>query len=164
MVASSSGGYRISIGAGGTERAVADATIVVVDEALLGLVHLDGVAHLPIPATEATKTLAGVEALAVRMCRLGINRSSTLCAIGGGSIQDVATLTSALYMRGIPWTYVPSTLLAMADSCIGGKSAINAGGFKNLLGNFYPPNTSTSTPTWPSRSPRLSSSEASPRQ
>ena len=148
MVASSSGGYRISIGAGGTERAVADATIVVVDEALLGLVHFDGVAHLPIPATEATKTLLGVEALALQLRDQGVDRRSTMCAIGGGSIQDVATLTAALYMRGIQWTYVPTTLMAMADSCIGGKSAINAGGYKNLLGNFNPPSRIYWTPRW----------------
>jgi 3-dehydroquinate synthase len=139
MVASSSGAYRISIGAGGLQRAVAEATIVVVDESLTHLLPPEGTAYLSIPATEATKTLAGVEQLALSMRRLGVDRSSRLCAIGGGSIQDVATLTSALYMRGIPWTYVPSTLLAMADSCIGGKSAINAGGYKNLLGSFYPP-------------------------
>lgn len=69
----------------------------------------------------------------------GVNRTSHLVAIGGGVIQDIATFAASIYMRGIPWTYMPTTLLGMADSCIGGKSSINVLGYKNLVGNFYPP-------------------------
>ncbi len=89
--------------------------------------------------SEAAKTLAECEKILVAMKRAGVTRGDTLAAVGGGVIQDVATLTASLYMRGIDWTYVPTTLMAMADSCIGGKSSINAGGIKNLVGNFHPP-------------------------
>lgn len=63
-----------------------------------------------------------------------------IVAIGGGIIQDLATFTNSIYMRGLKWIYFPTTLLAQADSCIGGKSSINFLNFKNILGNFYPPN------------------------
>ena len=61
-------------------------------------------------------------------------------AIGGGVIQDIATFSASIYMRGVSWTYYPTTLLGMVDSCIGGKSSINVGKYKNIAGNFYPPN------------------------
>jgi 3-dehydroquinate synthase len=70
---------------------------------------------------------------------LGANRTSHLIAIGGGIIQDIATFTSSIFMRGISWTYYPTTLLGMVDSCVGGKSSINVGQFKDIAGNFYPP-------------------------
>lgn len=69
----------------------------------------------------------------------GMTRESQLIAFGGGIIQDVATLCASLYMRGIKWTYCPTTLLGMVDSCVGGKSSINVGQYKNIAGNYYPP-------------------------
>ena len=60
-------------------------------------------------------------------------------AIGGGITQDVATLSAHLWYRGVPYVYVPTTLLAMADSCIGAKCAVNLGAFKNQLGTFAAP-------------------------
>jgi 3-dehydroquinate synthase len=74
-----------------------------------------------------------------KLRQLGANRHTHLVAIGGGVVQDVATFSASIYMRGISWTYMPTTLLGMADSCIGGKSSINVLGYKNLVGNFYPP-------------------------
>ena len=74
-----------------------------------------------------------------KMRILGANRDTHVYAIGGGIIQDIATFVNSIYMRGLPWTYFPSTLLSMADSCIGGKSSINVRGYKNLVGNIYPP-------------------------
>ena len=74
-----------------------------------------------------------------QMRKLGANRQTHVYAIGGGIIQDIATFVNSIYMRGIAWTYFPSTLLSMADSCIGGKSSINVVGYKNLVGNIYPP-------------------------
>jgi 3-dehydroquinate synthase len=62
-------------------------------------------------------------------------------AVGGGLIQDLATLTASIYMRGVRWHYYPTTLMAMADSCIGGKSSINVLDKKNIVGNFYPPHS-----------------------
>ena len=63
----------------------------------------------------------------------------TLVAIGGGIIQDITCFLASTLFRGMKWEFVPTTLLAQADSCIGSKSSINVGEFKNLMGTFYPP-------------------------
>jgi 3-dehydroquinate synthase len=85
------------------------------------------------------KTLEKMPNVILKMREAHLNRTSHLVAIGGGIIQDIATFVTSIYMRGITWTYMPTTLLGMADSCIGGKSSINTLGYKNLIGNFYPP-------------------------
>jgi len=59
--------------------------------------------------------------------------------IGGGTIQDLTAFISSIFFRGINWIFIPTTLLAQCDSCIGGKTSINIHGIKNQLGNFYPP-------------------------
>ena len=69
----------------------------------------------------------------------GCTKAGVLVAVGGGITQDLCTLTASLYMRGIEWIYYPTTLASMIDSCIGGKSSINVGIKKNIVGNFYPP-------------------------
>lgn len=63
----------------------------------------------------------------------------TLVAIGGGIIQDITCFLASTLFRGMKWEFVPTTLLAQADSCIGSKSSINVGEFKNLMGTFNPP-------------------------
>jgi 3-dehydroquinate synthase len=68
----------------------------------------------------------------------GINRASRVAAVGGGIIQDIASFSASIFMRGIPWTLYPTTLLAQSDSCIGSKSSINFDTTKNVLGTFYP--------------------------
>jgi len=100
---------------------------------------LAGFDPILITPCEEVKTLVEVERLATELRSRGVTRGDSIIAIGGGIVQDLATLVSSLYQRGVVWEYVPSTLLSMADSCIGGKSSINAGSTKNLLGNFYPP-------------------------
>ena len=62
-----------------------------------------------------------------------------LVAIGGGSVCDMTGLAASLLFRGIPWTIVPTTLLAMVDGAIGGKTAVNVGGYKNQVGQFHKP-------------------------
>jgi 3-dehydroquinate synthase len=94
-----------------------------------------------VEATEEAKALEQTLPLFVALKDAGLGRSSQLTAIGGGVVQDIATFLSSLFMRGIPWSYVPTTLLGMADSCLGGKSSINVGPYKNLIGNFHPPNS-----------------------
>jgi len=99
-------------------------------------------AELPviwIEATEEAKALQQTLPLFVALKDAGLGRSSQLTAIGGGVVQDIATFVASLFMRGIPWSYVPTTFLGMADSCLGGKSSINVGPYKNLIGNFHPP-------------------------
>ena len=92
-----------------------------------------------IEATEAAKEFTAVGPL-IEDCRgAGLARNGHILAVGGGVVQDIACFVSSVYMRGIAWTFLPTTLLAMVDSCIGGKSSINVGAFKNLVGSFYPP-------------------------
>jgi 3-dehydroquinate synthase len=92
-----------------------------------------------IDAIEANKTLESVTSIIQAMAAAGLTRNSELHAVGGGIVQDLATLASSLYMRGIRWAYWPTTLTGMLDSCVGGKSSINLGAHKNLIGNFHPP-------------------------
>jgi 3-dehydroquinate synthase len=91
------------------------------------------------PASESTKSLDIAPQLIERLRECGANRQTTIVAIGGGIIQDLTAFAASIYMRGVPWIYVPTTILAMADSCIGGKSSINVGPYKNLVGTFHPP-------------------------
>jgi 3-dehydroquinate synthase len=92
-----------------------------------------------IDATEETKEFQAVGPL-IEQCReQGLARSGRIVALGGGVVQDIAGFVATVYMRGVKWTLLPTTLLAMVDSCIGGKSSINVGAFKNLVGSFYPP-------------------------
>ena len=93
--------------------------------------------HLQI--SEENKTLNTVENILENLAAAGITKSDLIIAVGGGALQDLATLVASLYMRGIEWIYVPTTLMSMVDSCIGGKSSINIGKHKNVVGNFFPP-------------------------
>jgi 3-dehydroquinate synthase len=73
------------------------------------------------------------------MQELNCTKENTLIAIGGGITQDICSFSAHIYYRGIKWILVPTTLLAMADSCIGAKCCINLNAFKNQLGCFYSP-------------------------
>jgi 3-dehydroquinate synthase len=91
---------------------------------------------------EASEHAKSYERLAPVFCRLlemRVRRTSTLVVIGGGVLQDVGCFISSVLMRGIRWALVPTTLLSQCDSCIGSKSSLNVGKFKNQLGTFYPP-------------------------
>jgi 3-dehydroquinate synthase len=92
-----------------------------------------------IQANEMSKSLDAIPNLIISLRKHGANRQTGLVALGGGIVQDVAAFIASVYMRGLEWTYFPTTLLAMADSCIGGKSSINVGPYKNLVGTFHPP-------------------------
>ena len=80
---------------------------------------------------------------ALEICELlmlkGVKRKDTIVAIGGGITQDLVTFATSVLYRGIDWIWLPTTLLAQADSCIGGKSSLNYKTWKNIIGNFYPP-------------------------
>lgn len=93
-----------------------------------------------IDATEETKSYKGIEPIIDQMLKHNMKRDSVLVAIGGGITQDITCFIATTFMRGVKWTFVPTTLLAQADSCIGSKSSINFGKYKNLLGSFSPPN------------------------
>lgn len=90
-------------------------------------------------AEEELKTVDTSVLICERLLELGFRRGQTLLAIGGGTIQDIVTFSASILFRGVPWVFVPTTLLAQADSCLGGKSSLNLKHWKNQLGNFYPP-------------------------
>lgn len=94
--------------------------------------------HL-LTAAEEEKTLQGVERACLFLQKGAASKRSHLVVVGGGITQDIGTFVAHVYYRGIPFTYVPTTLLAMADSCIGAKCAVNLGEFKNQLGFFQSP-------------------------
>ena len=92
-----------------------------------------------VDANEESKSLEKIPNYIKEMKKFNLNRKSHIFAIGGGVIQDISTFSSSIYMRGIKWSYFPTTVLGMVDSCVGGKSAINLDVHKNLVGNFFPP-------------------------
>ncbi len=83
--------------------------------------------------------MSQMERLATEMAKAGADRSSLLIAFGGGVIGDMGGFLSAIYMRGIDYIQVPTTLLAQVDSSVGGKTGVNLQTGKNLVGCFYPP-------------------------
>ncbi len=113
--------------------------ILICDEFFEPFFASRGVRFISIPARESQKSLDAIPELIARLRGLQSARSTRIVAVGGGIVQDVSAFCASIYMRGVPWTYVPTTLLGMVDSCIGGKSSINVGSFKNLVGTFYPP-------------------------
>jgi 3-dehydroquinate synthase len=92
-----------------------------------------------IPEGETSKTLQTAAALYTHLAKCGADRRSVLCAFGGGVIGDLTGFVAATYMRGIPFVQMPTTLLAMVDSSIGGKTGVNHEFGKNMIGSFYPP-------------------------
>jgi 3-dehydroquinate synthase len=100
---------------------------------------LDHPNTIVIEATEENKSIEKTIPVIERLVLNKIRRDHTLVAIGGGIIQDITCFIASILLRGIPWRFVPTTLLAQADSCIGSKSSINLGAIKNILGTFKPP-------------------------
>ena len=89
--------------------------------------------------SEERKNLDGVMEIYDRLMERSAKKNMTLISIGGGIIQDVTGFVASTLYRGLNWVFVPTTLLAQADSCIGSKTSLNYKRFKNLLGTFYPP-------------------------
>jgi 3-dehydroquinate synthase len=95
---------------------------------------------LLIEATEKNKSLDKFPSYVDSLVEAKVRRGQNLVAIGGGIIQDITCFLATTMMRGLPWIFYPTTLLAQSDSCIGSKSSINSGEVKNILGTFTPPN------------------------
>jgi 3-dehydroquinate synthase len=91
------------------------------------------------PQGEKSKTLATVEKISNQMIDKGFDRDTCVIAFGGGVVGDIAGLVASTYMRGISYVQIPTTLLAMIDSSIGGKTGVNLSHGKNLFGTFYQP-------------------------
>ncbi len=141
LIRSSSGAYGVTIAHGSFSGLLADRPddVVITDAFFEERLAPRAPRLLSLEAVEANKTISRAEVLIGALRDLGVGRGDCLIAVGGGIIQDVATLVASLYMRGLEWVYAPTTLLGMVDSCIGGKSSLNVGQYKNLAGNFYPP-------------------------
>jgi 3-phosphoshikimate 1-carboxyvinyltransferase len=123
--------------------------IAVITDDNIKALYLDGlkcslqnnyeVCHFSFSPGENSKTLETIESIYNFLCRNGITRADTIIALGGGIVGDTAGFAAATYLRGIRLVQIPTTLLAMVDSSIGGKTAINLSAGKNLAGCFYQP-------------------------
>jgi 3-dehydroquinate synthase len=94
---------------------------------------------LVVPAGEGAKTRARWRALTDRLLDLGFGRDTVVVALGGGVVGDLAGFVAATFQRGVPVLQVPTSLLAMVDAAVGGKTALNTHHGKNLVGAFHPP-------------------------
>jgi 3-dehydroquinate synthase len=97
------------------------------------------VESVSLPDGEQYKTLATVEAVLDTLVAMRAGRDTTIVALGGGVIGDIAGFAAASYMRGVAFIQVPTTLLAQVDSSVGGKTGVNHAGGKNLVGAFHQP-------------------------
>jgi 3-dehydroquinate synthase len=103
-------------------------------------IHIDGqIDSIPIIALETNKTWQTVDDIVTALVELKANRNTVLLAVGGGVVSDIVGFVAAIYMRGITWMSIPTTLLAQVDAAVGGKTAINHANSKNLLGAFKQP-------------------------
>ena len=118
-----------------------DRIFVVCDRAVAHLVPRLGLdaAVLELEASEEKKSLRTVEEICRALLEGGADRKSFVLALGGGIISDMAGFAASIYMRGIRFAYVPTTLLAMTDAAIGGKTGVNFLSYKNILGSFPEP-------------------------
>lgn len=121
-------------------------TVIVTDENVAKF-HLEKIRQavgadaksIIIPAGEEHKNLETISRLWKSFLESGLDRKSTVIALGGGVIGDLAGFAASTYMRGIEWIAIPTTLLSMVDASIGGKTGFDLPEGKNLIGSFYPP-------------------------
>lgn len=121
----------------------ADMAIVLADsntQALLQRLELQDIDHIIIvPAGDEHKSLCSLQSVWDNLIKFGASRRSLLVNVGGGMITDLGGMAAATYMRGMPFVNIPTTLLAMVDASVGGKTGINYGGAKNVIGVFAEP-------------------------
>jgi 3-dehydroquinate synthase len=148
--------YDVRVGAAGIERVASELAgferrlCVITDQRLHGLwwPRLARQLHrhaanceepIVVPAGEAAKNPQTLLRVLRAMVRRGADRTTCVVALGGGAVSDLAGFAAATYMRGIDWIAVPTTLLAMVDAAIGGKTGIDLLGTKNVVGAFHQP-------------------------
>lgn len=116
----------------------------VIDEKVYGL-YQNLFTNIPperlilVEAVEQNKVIDTALHICEKLTEIPAKRNATIISIGGGIIQDITGFVANITYRGIHWIFVPTTLLAACDSCIGGKTSLNYKKYKNLLGTFYPP-------------------------
>ena len=149
-IAASTGSYKVSIESGVFPRYLADfdRAVIIADQFFEPAFQQLGQSAIFVPAHETNKSLDASPALIEQMRHSGANRQTHLVAVGGGIIQDLSAFVASVYMRGLQWSYLPTTVLAMVDSCIGGKSSINVGPYKKPSWHHSPadPGGTSSTP------------------
>lgn len=122
---------------------IQNAPIIIIDSNVFSLysslLNISMEKTILVDATEEKKTPEYALSICESLLTKNITRHDTIVAIGGGITQDLVTFVTSILFRGIKWIWLPTTLLAQSDSCIGGKSSLNFKGWKNILGNFYPP-------------------------
>lgn len=122
---------------------ISDAKAVIIDRNVMELyekyLHVNPAKCIIINALEEKKTPEESLSICQKLLALRVKRKERIVAIGGGITQDLVTFAASILFRGIEWIFIPTTLLAQSDSCIGGKSSLNFASWKNILGNFYPP-------------------------
>jgi 3-dehydroquinate synthase len=118
-------------------------SLLLIDEKVYDLycnnLHIDPKRVFKAPATEEFKTLESVTKLVAFLEENNFTKSDKLIVVGGGIIQDIGGFTGACFKRGINWIFLPTTLLSMCDSCIGGKTGVNHNKAKNQLALFSAP-------------------------
>jgi 3-dehydroquinate synthase len=135
-------GARVASLGGGQAVVVTDETVAALHApAALASLEAAGVRArlLTVPPGEGSKSFAELERVIDRLLAFGLDRRDLVVALGGGVVGDLAGLAAALYMRGIDFVQVPTTLLAQVDSSVGGKTAIDTPRGKNLVGAFHQP-------------------------
>ena len=143
-------GRGLMAGAGARIAPLARERTVVITDQTVGTLHapalmasLEGAGVRPrlvsVPPGEGSKSFAELERVLDRLLAVGLDRKDVVVALGGGVVGDLAGLAAALYMRGIDFVQVPTTLLAQVDSSVGGKTAIDTPRGKNLVGAFHQP-------------------------
>ena len=113
---------------------------------------------------ESAKSMAKAAELCQRLTELRLDRRSFLLSLGGGVVGDLAGFVAAIYLRGIRYVSLPTTLLAQIDSCVGGKTGVNLSVGKNLIGAFIIPRSYWLTPTRCKPCPSESGTKVSPKQ
>jgi 3-dehydroquinate synthase len=118
-----------------------DRTVVITDANVRGYFHKDFPAGeiISIGTGEVIKNLDTVKTLYGKLVELSADRSTFVIGIGGGVVCDICGFVASTYMRGMRFAYIPTTLLAQVDASVGGKTGVNLGGYKNLVGVFNQP-------------------------
>ncbi len=144
------GGYPITFATGGIENianlwGAGEKTLVVTDSGVPSE-YAGSVAAackeakiFTFAAGEESKNLSTLSQIWQSMVDMGLTRSDRVIAVGGGVVGDMAGFAAATYMRGIDFYNIPTTVLAQVDSSVGGKTAIDFAGYKNIVGSFYQP-------------------------
>jgi 3-dehydroquinate synthase len=144
------GAHMRNIGLGGAAFVVSDDAVgPLFGERAITSLHAAGfeAALRTFPAGEASKNLDTVRGVYDWLLDHHAERGSTVVALGGGVVGDLAGFAAATYLRGVPLVHVPTSLLAMVDASIGGKTGVDHAKGKNLIGAFYPPRIVISDPS-----------------